>query len=84
MFYDAIKAAYPTIKIIATTPVTSRPMDVIDQHYYNSAQFFEQASTMFDSYDRSGPQVLWRVRRDGERRGLPTGLLGNSIGEPRS
>jgi alpha-L-arabinofuranosidase len=82
MFYDAIKAAYPKIKIIATTPVTSRPMDVIDQHYYNSAQFFEQASTMFDSYDRSGPQVfVGEYAATANAGGLPTGLLGNSIGE---
>jgi alpha-L-arabinofuranosidase len=82
MFYDAIKAAYPKIKIIATTPVTSRPMDVIDQHYYNSAEFFEQASTMFDSYDRSGPQVfVGEYAATANAGGLPTGLLGNSIGE---
>ena len=82
MFYDAIKAAYPQVKIIATTPVTSRPMDVIDQHYYNSAEFFEQASTMFDSYDRSGPLVfVGEYSATANAGGLPTGLLGNSIGE---
>jgi len=82
MFYDAIKAAYPQVKIIATTPVTSRPMDVIDQHYYSSAQFFEQASTMYDSYDRSGPQVfVGEYAATANAGGLPTGLLGNSIGE---
>ena len=82
MFYDAIKAAYPQVKIIATTPVTSRPMDVIDQHYYSSAQFFEQASTMFDSYDRSGPLVfVGEYAATANAGGLPTGLLGNSIGE---
>ena len=34
MFYDAIRAAYPQLKIIATTGVTSRTPDVIDDHYY--------------------------------------------------
>ena len=82
MFYDAIKAAYPQVKIIATTPVTSRPMDVIDQHYYNSAQFFEQASTMFDSYDCSGPLVfVGEYAATANAGALPAGLLGNSIGE---
>ena len=33
-FYDAIKAKYPQLKIIATTPVKSRVADVIDEHYY--------------------------------------------------
>jgi alpha-N-arabinofuranosidase len=57
-------------------------MDVIDQHYYNSAEFFEQASTMFDSYDRSGPQVfVGEYAATANAGGLPTGLLGNSIGE---
>ena len=67
MFYDAIKAAYPQVKIVATTPVTSRPMDVLDLHYYSDAAFFEHASTMFDGYDRGGPHLRRRVRRDGER-----------------
>lgn len=82
MFYDAIKAAYPKIKIVATTTVTSRPMDVIDQHYYSSAEFFEQASTLFDGYDRSGPLVfVGEYSAIASAGGLPTGLLGNSIGE---
>jgi hypothetical protein len=82
MFYDTIKAAYPKIKIIATTPVTSRPMDVIDQHYYSSAQFFEQAATMFDGYYRSGPMVfVGEYAATAGAGGLPAGLLGNSIGE---
>jgi alpha-L-arabinofuranosidase len=82
MFYDAIKAAYPRIKIVATTTVTSRPMDVIDQHYYSSAEFFEQASTMFDSYPRTGPLVfVGEYSATANAGSLPTGLLGNSIGE---
>jgi len=82
MFYDAIKAAYPQVKLIATSTVSSRPTEIIDQHYYNSAQFFEQASTMFDSYDRGGPLVfVGEYAATANAGGLPTGLLGNSIGE---
>lgn len=33
-FYDAIKAAYPNLQVIATTGVTSRTPDIIDEHYY--------------------------------------------------
>jgi alpha-L-arabinofuranosidase len=80
MFYDALKAAYPDIKLIATISVTSRPMDVLDLHYYNDAGWFEQASTMFDSYDRGGPQIF--VGEYAATAGAgPTGLLGNSVGE---
>jgi alpha-L-arabinofuranosidase len=82
MFYDAIKAAHPQVKVIATTPVTSRPMDILDQHYYSDAAFFEQASTMYDGYDRGGPQIFVGEYSANANAGtLPTGLLGNSIGE---
>ena len=57
-FYDALKAAHPDIKLIATTAVTSRPMDVLDLHYYQSESWFEDASTLFDSYDRTGPRIF--------------------------
>lgn len=81
-FYDALKAAYPDIKLIATTSVTSRPMDVLDLHYYESESWFENASTMFDSYDRSGPQIFVGEYAGTANAGsLPTGFLGNSLGE---
>ena len=81
-FYDALKAAYPEIKLIATTSVTSRPMDVLDLHYYESESWFENASTMFDSYDRGGPQIfVGEYAGTANAGGLPTGFLGNSLGE---
>jgi alpha-L-arabinofuranosidase len=81
-FYDALKAAYPHIQLIATTSVTSRPMDVLDLHYYESESWFEGASTMFDSYDRSGPQIFVGEYAGTANAGsLPTGFLGNSLGE---
>jgi alpha-L-arabinofuranosidase len=82
MFYDAIKAAYPQVRVVATTAVTSRPMDVLDQHYYSSASFFEGAFTMFDNYDRGGPKIfVGEYAATASAGSLPTGLLGNSIGE---
>ena len=81
-FYDALKAAYPQIKLIATTKVTSRPMDVLDLHYYESESWFESNSTMFDSYDRTGPQIFVGEYAGTANAGsLPTGFLGNSLGE---
>jgi alpha-L-arabinofuranosidase len=81
-FYDALKAAYPDIKLIATTSVTSRPMDVLDLHYYESESWFENASTMFDSYDRSGPRIFVGEYAGTANAGsLATGFLGNSLGE---
>jgi alpha-L-arabinofuranosidase len=81
-FYDAITAAYPRVTVVATTPVTSRPVPVIDEHYYSSPQFFAAQATRYDGYDRSGPRVFvgeYAARSDAT--GLPTGRLDDSIGE---
>jgi alpha-L-arabinofuranosidase len=81
-FYDALKAAYPTLQLIATASVTSRPMDVLDLHYYESESWFETASTMFDSYDRGGPLIfVGEYAATAGAGSLPTGFLGNSLGE---
>ena len=57
-------------------------MDVLDQHFYSSASFFENAATMYDSYDRSGPLIfVGEYAATATAGSLPTGLLGNSIGE---
>ena len=81
-FYDPLKAAYPDIQLIATTSVTERPMDVLDLHYYESESWFESESTMFDSYDRSGPLIFVGEYAGTANAGsLPTGFLGNSLGE---
>ncbi len=60
-FYNAIIAAYPTMNIIAdsfgTIPTTA-PVQILDEHYYNSASWFAQNSTRYDSYSRSGPKIF--------------------------
>ena len=81
-FYDAIKAAYPHVPVIATATVTTRPVETYDEHYYSDAAFFEQQSTRYDGYDRSGPGVfVGEYAGTANAGGLPTGFLGNSIGE---
>ena len=67
-FYDAIKAKYPHLQVIATTggqdamgrryPLTQRTPDVIDEHYYQSAAQMERDAHRFDTYDRHGPKVF--------------------------
>ncbi len=80
MFYDAIKAAYPQLKIIATTPVTSRPVDVLDEHFYNNhPDYFASRAHMFDTASRSGPKVL--VGEYATTQGTPTGTLAAALGE---
>ncbi len=58
MFYDAIKAAYPEVRTIATMPVQSRPVEILDEHMYRSVEEITEKSTRYDDYDRAGHQVL--------------------------
>ncbi|MFZ1993719.1 MAG: LamG-like jellyroll fold domain-containing protein [Solirubrobacteraceae bacterium] len=80
MFANAIRAAYPQIKLIATTPVSTAPVDIVDEHYYNNdPQYFAQNAHIFDSMSRSGPKVI--VGEYATTNGTPTGTLANAIGE---
>jgi len=51
-FYDALKARYPDLILIATTPVKSRPMDLQDDHYYNSPDWFWANTGLYDGRGR--------------------------------
>jgi alpha-L-arabinofuranosidase len=77
--YDAIKERYPQLKIVATTPVSSRQPDVIDDHYYNPPSWFADNANRYDRADRGGPQVL--VGEYGALDGSPTGTLRAAVGE---
>lgn len=61
LFYDAIKAAHPDMKLIACvwggTP-WSRPFDLMDEHYYTSPSTMASYATKYDGYNRSGPKVF--------------------------
>lgn len=57
MFYDAIKARFPYIKLIADTPVKSRPPDLVDDHYYASTAFFVRQTEALDRYPRDGTPI---------------------------
>jgi alpha-L-arabinofuranosidase len=88
MFYDAIKAAYPQVTMIATTcpaggcAQMSRPVEVIDEHFYTSSASFQSLATRYDSFNRGGPKVfVGEFGATAGAGGLPTGFLGNSMGE---
>jgi len=85
-FYDAIKAKYPDLKLIATDPVTTRPADVIDEHYYRRSE--EEMVFHSSDYDpirrpvgRGTPEVF--VGEWATRVGVPTpnwsGALGDAV-----
>jgi alpha-N-arabinofuranosidase len=75
-FFDAIKAKYPELKVISTVGleqpadkrVKSRRADVLDEHYYRSAEtFFRMSRQQYDSYDRKGPEIFvgeWAAYED--------------------
>ncbi len=58
MFYNAIKAAYPEMRTIATIAVTDHPIDVLDEHMYRSPEEITKRSALYDDYDKEGFKVL--------------------------
>ncbi|MBI2298776.1 MAG: DUF1080 domain-containing protein, partial [Armatimonadetes bacterium] len=57
LFHDALKQAYPDLKLIANTPVRTRPIDILDEHYYSSPDWFASQAHHYDKYDRNGPRI---------------------------
>jgi alpha-N-arabinofuranosidase len=53
-FYRAIKQRYPDLEIIATTPVKGIKPDVLDEHFYMSAQESFSQAHHYDAADRNG------------------------------
>lgn len=72
LFHDAIRAAYPDIRIISNSGQTSagawfdelwdfardQGADLVDEHYYNSPDWFLANTHRYDDYDREGPKVF--------------------------
>lgn len=71
-FRTAIEAEYPDVIVISNSgPDDSGStfdtawqlnrdanVDMVDEHYYNSPQWFLQNNDRYDSYDRNGPEVF--------------------------
>ena len=78
-FYDAIKAKYPQLQVIATAPVESRTPDVIDEHYYRSQEDMEANAFRYDQRPRAGPKVF--VGEWATRVGSPTPNMAGALGD---
>jgi alpha-N-arabinofuranosidase len=80
-FFDAIKAKYPQLQVIATAKVTTRTPDLLDEHYYRNSED-EMASHAHDYDDRprgTGPKVMcgeWATRV-----GRPTPNMSGALGD---
>jgi alpha-L-arabinofuranosidase len=71
-FEAAIKAKYPNITVISNSGPDDQGTtfdslwaknrangsDMVDEHYYNSPNWFLQNNARYDSYDRTGPKVF--------------------------
>jgi alpha-L-arabinofuranosidase len=86
-FYNAIKAKYPDIVCIGDlawgTDVPTwdytHPVDLIDEHYYRTPEWFLIQSTRYDTYSRTGNKIYvgeYAVTTDGGK-----GNLAGALGE---
>ncbi len=79
-FFDAIRAKYPKLEIIATTgAVKSRRPDLIDEHYYRSPQEFIRDTAHYDSYNRADPKIF--VGEWASQEGTPNPDMGACLGD---
>jgi len=61
LLYHAIKDKYPDMQLVADVwggyPRTPPP-DLIDEHYYDTPEFFMRQASRYDTYDRNGPKIF--------------------------
>jgi alpha-L-arabinofuranosidase len=80
LFYNAIHAAFPSLKIIATSSSTGgSPYDVLDEHFYNSPSWFEANSHMFDNAARGSNQIF--IGEYASNEGSPTNDMNSALGD---
>lgn len=83
LFVNALRAKYPEIKLVAddwqgSYPSEPRP-DIVDEHFYDSPEWFMRNATHFDKYDRHGPKIF--VGEYAVTHGCGRGNLRGAIGE---
>jgi len=82
LFYDAIKAKYPQMHLVAdewSGRPTNRPIEIVDEHYYSTPEFFIANAGKYDSYDRAGRKVY--VGEYAVTQGCGQGNLRAAVGE---
>jgi alpha-N-arabinofuranosidase len=79
-FFDAIRAKYPQLQIIATTRVKSRMPDLLDEHYYRSQEEMQLHALDYDKYPRTDHTKIfcgeWATRI-----GSPTPNMAAALGD---
>lgn len=91
MFHDAIKARFPQVQCIgnveswgtdAPTWRNGHPVDILDEHYYRSPQWFVSQYHRFDHYDRQGPAIYpgeYAVTQNFGQNGNMNAALGEAV-----
>ena len=90
-FYKAIRVKYPQMKIIGNVVAwgddnprwnSKLPVDLLDEHYYRSPDWFASAFHKYDSYNRQGPKVYvgeYAVTNGYGRLGNMNAALGEAV-----
>ena len=80
IFHDALRKTCPDLHLIVDyRPTGTRPAEIVDEHYYNSPEFFMRNADKYDHYDRSAHAVY--VGEYAVTRGAGRGNLQAAIGE---
>ena len=80
MFYNAIHAAFPSLQIIATSSSTGgSPYDVLDEHFYETPQWFEANSGYFDTAPRGSNKIF--IGEYAANQGSPTNNMASALGD---
>lgn len=58
--YDAIHRQYPNICFIANIHIEKQGIytDIVDEHFYDTVEYFAENIGFYDEYDRNGPKVF--------------------------
>ena len=78
-YFKEFKQRYPNLQLIATAPVKGVKPDVLDEHYYMSAEQSMGDANHYDKTDRSGPKIF--VGEWATREGEPTPNLQAALGD---
>ncbi len=82
LFYDAVKAKYPEMRLVANEwggSPANRTVEILDEHYYNSPEFFINNAGKYDSYGRAGRKIY--VGEYAVTQGCGQGNLRAAVGE---
>ena len=78
-YYKEIKPRYPDLQLMATAPIKSMKPDVLDEHFYMSAEKSFSDANHYDKADRNGPKIF--VGEWATREGSPTPNLQSALGD---